>query len=98
MTTDWPLEFEVADAPVGAPGAVVVGTTALEAAEAGLVPAALVAVTVKVYEVPSVRPVTVHDVVLVVQVLPPTDEVTVYPVMARPPLDPGAVHDTVADW
>jgi hypothetical protein len=37
----------VAVAPVGAPG-VVEGTTALEAAEAALVPTALVAVTVKV--------------------------------------------------
>jgi hypothetical protein len=44
------------------------------------------------------RPVTVQVVVPeVVQVKPPGDEVTVYPVMGAPPLEPGAVHDTV-DW
>ena len=36
-------------------------------AEAALVPAAFVAVTVKVYAVPFVRPVTVQEVVDVVQ-------------------------------
>jgi len=41
------------------------------------VPAALVAVTENEYVVPEVRPVTVHEVVLVVQVFPPGDEVTV---------------------
>ena len=35
------------------------GTTALEAGDAGPVPIELVAVTVKVYAVPSVRPLTV---------------------------------------
>ena len=43
---------------VGAPGTVA-GVTLLEAADAGPVPIALVAVTVKVYTVPFVRPVTV---------------------------------------
>jgi hypothetical protein len=38
------------------------GVTAPEAAEAGLVPFAFVAVTVNVYAVPFVRPVTVVDV------------------------------------
>jgi hypothetical protein len=39
----------------------------------------------------------VHDVaVVVVQVNDPGDDVTVYPVIALPPLD-GAVHDTT-DW
>ena len=60
----------VADTPVGASGTVD-GTTAFEAAEAAPVPSALVAVTVKVYELPLVRPVTVHEVVAVVQVWPP---------------------------
>ena len=48
VTTDWVLANDVAVTPVGAPGTVVVGTTALEATEAALVPAALVAITVKV--------------------------------------------------
>ena len=54
---------------VGAPGAVaaLTGTTALEAAEAGPVPTAFVAVTVNVYEVPFVSPVTVAE-----SVEPPT--------------------------
>ena len=44
-----------------------------------------------------VRPVTVHDVEpCVVQVLKSGDDVTVYPVMFEPPLNAGAVHDTVA--
>ena len=39
-----------------------VGVTAAEAAEAAEVPAEFVAVTVNVYAVPGVRPVTAHDV------------------------------------
>ena len=42
----------------GAPGTVA-GVTALEAEDAGPLPTALVAITVKVYDVPLVRPVTV---------------------------------------
>ena len=49
----------VAVAPVGAPG-VVAGVTELLTTEAVLVPMALVAVTVKVYAVPFVRPVTIR--------------------------------------
>jgi hypothetical protein len=60
---------------VGAPGTVA-GVTADETPE--LHPALLVALTVNVYAVPLVRPVTVQDVVLVVeQVSEPGDEVTV---------------------
>jgi len=81
------------ETPVGAPGAVE-GTTADDAEDAVLVPFEFVAVTVNVYEVPFVRPDTVHDVVAVVHWNPPGDEVTVYPVMASPPLLDGAVHDT----
>ena len=44
---------------VGAPGTVR-GVTAVLAVDGALVPAALVAVTVNVYAVPLVRPVTVH--------------------------------------
>ena len=46
-TTDWVLALDVAVTAVGAPG-VVAGMAGTEAAEAGLVPAELVAVTVNV--------------------------------------------------
>src|SRR5665213_272194 len=47
-TTDWVLALDVAFTAVGAPGTVFAGTTALDALEEPLVPAALVAVTLKV--------------------------------------------------
>ncbi len=50
-----------AGTPVGAPGTVI-GVIGLEAADAGPVPTALVALTVKVYDVPLVSPVTVIEV------------------------------------
>ena len=55
------------------------GVTLFEAAEAGPLPAALVAVTVKVYELPLLRPVTMALVVLppTELVIPPGDAVTV---------------------
>src|SRR4051794_25929391 len=72
------------------------GVTAALGAEAAPVPAALVAVTVKVYAVPSIRPVTVAVVApLVVAVAPPRLALTVYPVIGIPP-SAGAVQDTVA--
>jgi hypothetical protein len=74
-TTDWVLALEVAVTPVGVPG-VVAGVAAADGAEEVLVPAELVAVTVKVYGVPLVRPVTVQVVVVplgVVQIWPPLD-------------------------
>ena len=52
-------------------------TTALEASDALLVPTEFVAVTVKVYEVVGVSPLTVAKVPLVVAVMPPGLEVTV---------------------
>ena len=61
-----------------------VGVTGAEGAAEGPVPSAFVAATVKVYDV-SVSPVIVHDVVAVLQVAPPGDAVTVYPVMADKP-------------
>ena len=68
----------VAVTPVGAPGTTPVGVTELDAALAAPVPTLLVAVTVKVYAVPGVRPVTVHvSAPVVVQVRPPGFEVTV---------------------
>jgi hypothetical protein len=50
----------VAVTAVGAPGTVA-GVTAADAADAGPLPTALVAVTVNVYAVPLARPITVID-------------------------------------
>ena len=61
---------------VGAPGTVA-RVTLLEGAEAGPVPAALVAVTVKVYAVPLVNPVTVTGDAAPEALMPPGFEVTV---------------------
>jgi hypothetical protein len=46
---------------------------------------------------PFVMPATVQAVVAVVQAAPPGDAVAVYPVIAEPPVDAGAVQLT-ADW
>jgi len=86
----------VAVTPVGAPGTTASGVTDEEGAEGDPGPLAFIALTVNVYGVPLVRPWTVHEVVEVLQVRPPGDEVAVYPVMGLPPSDPGAVQDTVA--
>ncbi len=61
---------------VGAPGAPT-GVTEFEAAEAAPVPTPLVAVTVKVYAVPLVRPLTVIGLVVPVPVKPPGELVAV---------------------
>ena len=68
----------VAETPEAVPGTPE-GVTELDADEALPEPLALVAVTVKVYAVPLVRPVTVQESVgsVLVQVFPPVDEVTV---------------------
>jgi hypothetical protein len=86
----------------GAPGTVA-GVTAFDAADWVPVPIALVAATLKVYDVPFVSPVTA---VVVAGGLPvtvvtgwavvPMYGVTVYDVIGLPPLEAGAVHDTVA--
>jgi hypothetical protein len=93
----------VAVTPVGAPGNVL-GVTAFDGADAGPVPVALVAETVKVYVVPFVKPVTVVDVaggvpltVTGVFAVEPTNGVTVYLVIPLPPLSDGAVQLTVAE-
>lgn len=68
----------VPDTPVGAPGTVA-GVTAFEAVDAGPEPLMFLAVTVKVYAVPLVSPVTVADVVVpfaVVTEIDPGDDVT----------------------
>src|SRR5262245_1269934 len=85
--------------PVGAPGGRA-GTPGLDPADAVPVPTAFVAVTVNVYVVPFVRPVTVALVAVpaAVAVRPPGDAVTVKPVIALPPFESGAVQVTVACW
>jgi hypothetical protein len=77
------------------------GVTAFEGAEAGLEPIALFAVTVKVYEVPLLSPVTVVERTGPLTDVAgwgddPTNGVTVYPVMADPPSDEGALQDKLA--
>ncbi len=68
----------VATTAVGADGTVgPVGVTAVDAIDDTLLPTALVAMTVNVYGVPFVRPVTVHDRVVVVHARAPGDDVTV---------------------
>ena len=61
---------------VGAPGTVA-GVTLLEAAEGAPAPTLLVAVAVKVYDVPLVSPLTVMGLEAPVPVNPPGLEVTV---------------------
>ena len=88
----------VAVTAVGAPGAVA-GVTLFDGVDAGLDPAALVATTVKVYAVPLVNPVIacVVDVLPALPSTPPAGfDVTVYPVIALPPLLTGAVNVTLA--
>jgi hypothetical protein len=84
---------EDAATEVAAPGAAA-GTTTPEGTEAAPEPTSFTAATVNVYVVPFVRPVTVHDVVAVIHVNPPGDEVTEYEVISLAPLDAGAFHAT----
>ena len=76
----------------------VLGVTVADAADGSEVPYVFVAVTVNVYEVPGVSPVTVKvPAVVRVLLLPPAGfDVTVYAVMGEPPSDVGAVNVTVA--
>ena len=89
-----------ATAPIpGTPGGprMVTGADGADGAE---VPAAFVAVTVNVYGVPAVSPVTVivpEPAWDTVPVKEPVSEVAVYLVIAEPPLDAGNVNATVAD-
>jgi hypothetical protein len=87
---------DVAVPIVGAPGTC--ACTELEAALAGPVPLALDAVTVKVYAVPKVSPVTVIGEDEPVAVIPPGFEVTVkLVIIAGMPGLAGAVNVTDAD-
>jgi hypothetical protein len=92
---------EVCCTKANAPAAL--GVTALLGAEAGPVPIAFVAVTVKLYELPFARPLTFTVVgtglpvtVTGVCACPDRYGVTVYEVIAEPPSS-GAVQDTWAD-
>jgi hypothetical protein len=95
VTLAWALPG-VAVPIVGAPGAVGLGVTLLLVAEAAPTPMALVAVTVKVYAVPLVRPATVTGLLVPVPVMLPGLEVAVYKVIGAPPLELGAVNHTAA--
>ena len=82
--------------PLGEAGTVN-GTTAGEGPLANEEPAAFTATTVNVYEAPLAKPVTEQLTAPDVEhVLPPGEAVTVYPVIAEPPLS-GADHDTTTD-
>src|SRR5207245_2676375 len=97
LTVTWAFPAVAATA-VGAPGAVA-GVMLLEGAEATPEPFTLPAVTVTVYAVPFVRPVTADVVVAAlrwVAVTPRGDEVTADEVIGLPPLEAGAVQLTVA--
>jgi hypothetical protein len=74
------------------------GVTALEAADAAELPRTFWATALNVYGVPLVNPDTSQPAVgsVVVQVNPPGDEVTTYPVIADPPVLVDAVNVTVA--
>jgi hypothetical protein len=75
VVTDVPATPPSAEFEVAVP---LIGVIAVEGADAGPVPTLLAAVTVNVYAVPFVRPVTVADVVApTVAVKPPGDDVTV---------------------
>jgi hypothetical protein len=81
---------------VGEPGTVA-GVTADEAEDAGELPIEFVATTVNVSDVPFVKPVNEAVRTLPTVTGLPTDGVTVYPVIAEPPFEAGAVHETVAE-
>ena len=68
----------------------------MDAEEGELVPIAFVAVTVKVYAVPFVNPVTTIGEALPLAVKLPGLDVTVYEVIVEPPSEPGALNATEA--
>ena len=85
------------DVNVGAPGGPT-GVTELELPEGVDAPAALIATTVNEYEEPLLSPETVQlvDPTGTLHVAPPGEAVTVYPVIAEPPLSDGGVKETRA--
>src|ERR1700690_1575263 len=96
VTTEEALALEVAVPMVGAPGTVE-GTMAVDGTELGPVPTELVAVTVNVYDVPSLRPLTVHpaggpEVSSYVHCAPPGEAVTVSSIIGEAPVLAGSVQ------
>ena len=96
----------VAISDVGAPGTVA-ALTAIEAVDVSEIPIAFVAVTTYLYSLPLVSPLTVQLVAgaFTVQLLfgesgapDVSSAVTVYEVIAEPPLSAGAVNETTEDW
>jgi hypothetical protein len=81
---------------VGTPGTVA-GVTADEAEDAVESPTVFLAITVKLTGIPFVRPVNVAVRTFPSVTAEPTDGVTIYPVMAEPPLEEGADHVTTAE-
>ena len=78
VTDTWPLPL-IADPIVGALATLIAGTNGFDALDEVLVPMALVAVTVQVYVLPLVSPVTIIglDTPLVTPVVPPSLEMQV---------------------
>ena len=66
-------------------------------ADAAPVPTTFVAVTVNLYGIPVVSPGTVIGLAVLVATIPPGTEVTVYKVIALPPLEAGAVKGTLTE-
>ena len=73
------------------------GTTAVLGVEAAELPTAFTATTVNVYAVALTRLVQDAVVPLTTHTPPEGDDATLYPVIATPPLNAGAVQDTVAE-
>jgi hypothetical protein len=89
----FPAVAEILPATPGAP----IGVTAEVPALEGESPALFVATTVKVYEVPLLSPVQAAVTPVTTHAAPTGDDVTVYDVIAAPPLFTGAVHETEAE-
>jgi hypothetical protein len=94
LTIAWAVPA-TAVTPVGAAGAPN-GITAVDGDDDWLDPMKLIAVTVKVYAMPLVSPVTVIGPAVPVALMLPGLVVTVYPEMVLPPLLVGGVKLTVA--
>lgn len=73
----WPLPAVAAETVCGAPGTPLPGVTLGDGTEAGPAPIKLLAVTVKVYAVPLVSPVTTSGLPGPDVVMPPGLDVTV---------------------
>jgi hypothetical protein len=86
---------------VGAPGTVTTLTgVTVTAVEAGLDPALLSAVTAQLYATPAASPVTVSGLAapLAVRVAVPAVHEATYPVIAAPPVEPGASKERTTSF